>query len=266
MPRILHNNIWYSPVDSASMYESIYESKILNSSDYLFPGYFCLPFKKQVESIYGPAIPDLVLIDKEYREWIVIEVELEHHALQGDVLDQVVKFAAGEYTISHADYLATKDNSLDIEKLRLLVTGIRPKISVMVPVQKPEWWRILLQYNATIAVIEVWEDDTGRNLLRVNGDQPTVKSSEFLTNLFRDRNIAKGLKIENPAVLASEDDKIRMTFRGLSSEWVIIRSKASAWLMPTGKYPLDDVSALSFRLTSSQSEGFQLEENRAPAT
>ena len=64
MPRILHNNIWYSPVDSASMYESIYESKILNSSDYLFPGYFCLPFKKQVESIYGPAIPDLVLIDK----------------------------------------------------------------------------------------------------------------------------------------------------------------------------------------------------------
>ena len=266
MTKILHNNIWYSPVDSASMYESIYESKILHNSDYLFPGYFCLPFKKQVESIYGPAIPDLVLIDKEYREWIVVEVELEHHALRGDVLDQVVKFAAGNYTKSHAEYLANKEKTLDAEKLIALVTGTQPKISVIVPVQKPEWWRILLQYNATIAVIEVWEDDIGRNLIRVNGDQPTAKSTEFLTDLFRDKNIAKGLKVDTPAVLPVGQEKIKVTFRGLLSEWVIIRSKASAWLLPAGKYPLDGVSALSFRLTQSETEGFQIEENRAPTT
>lgn len=266
MARILHNNIWYSPVDSASMYESMYESKILNNCNYLFPGYFCLPFKKQVESIYGPAIPDLVLIDKEYREWIVVEVELEHHALKGDVLDQVVKFAAGEYTKSHANYLVEKDKRLDPQKLISLVCGTQPKISVIVPVQKPEWWRVLLQYNATIAVIEVWEDDTGRNLLRIDGDHPTAKSSEFLTNLFRDKNMSKGLKVENPAILPTGEDKIRIDFNGLSSEWVIIKSKASAWLMPTGKYPLDDVSALSFRLTLSETEGFQLEENYVPAT
>jgi hypothetical protein len=137
---------------------------------------------------------------------------------------------------------------------------------VIVPVQKPEWWRILLQYNATIAVIEVWEDDIGRNLLRVNGDQPTAKSSEFLTDLFRDKNIAKGLKVDTPAVLPIGQEKIKVAFRGLLSEWVIIRSKSSAWLLPTGKYPLDEVSSLSFRLTQSETEGFQIEENRAPTT
>jgi hypothetical protein len=131
--------------------------------------------------------------------------------------------------------------------------------------QKPEWWRVLLQYNATIAVIEVWQDDTGRSLLRINGDQPTVKSSEFLTNLFRDRNLSKGLKVENPAVLPNSDE-IQILINGMASEWSIIKSKTNAWLMPKGKYPLEDLSALSFKLTLSSSEGYQLEENRVPAT
>ena len=85
-------------------------------------------------------------------------------------------------------------------------------------------------------------------------------------NLFRDKNIAKGLKVDTPAVLPVGQEKIKVTFRGLLSEWVIIRSKASAWLLPAGKYPLDGVSALSFRLTQSETEGFQIEENRAPTT
>lgn len=265
MARIFHNGNWYSPVDSASMYESTYESKILHSSEHLFPGYFCMSFKKPVESIYGTGIPDLVLIDREYREWIVVEVELEHHGLQGDVLDQVVKFSAGRYTAEHANYLASRHSYLDPAKLESLICGTQPRISIFVPVQKPEWWRTLLQYNATIAVIEVWEDDIGRSILKLDGDQPTAKPQEFLTNLFRDRNIAKGLKVENPAVLPS-DDRIRISIDGLISEWIVIKSKTNAWLMPTGKYPLEEMSALSFRLTKSDTDGYQLEENRVPAT
>jgi hypothetical protein len=265
MAKIFHNGNWYSPIDSASMYESTYESKILHSSEDLFPGYFCLTFKKPVESIYGTGIPDLVLIDKEYREWIVVEVELEHHGLRGDVLDQVVKFAAGKYTKEHSQYLTSKHSCLDENKLESLICGTQPRISVFVPVQKPEWWRTLLQYNATIAVIEVWEDDIGRTLLRIDGDQPTAKPPEFLSDVFRDRNLAKGLRVGNPAVLPAED-RIRILIGGFVSEWVIIRSKTNAWLMPVGKYPLDELSALSFRLTRSESEGYKLEENRVPAT
>jgi len=265
MAKILHNGIWYTPVDSTSMYESMYEWKILNNSEYLFPGYFCFQFKKPVNSIYGTGIPDLVLIDQEYREWIIVEVELEHHRLQGDVLDQVVKFAAGEYKKVHAEYLLAKHSELDEDRLVALVTGTQPRISVFVPMQKPEWWRVLLQYNATIAVIEVWQDDTGRDLLRIDGDQPTAKSSEFLTNLFRDKNLSKGLRVENPAVLPIADE-IKILINGMVSDWSIIRSKTNAWLMPKGKYPLEDLSALSFRLTLSTSDGYQLEENRVPAT
>jgi len=242
------------------MYESVYESKILNNSHYLYPGYFCFPFKKPVNSIYGTGIPDLVLIDYEYREWIVVEVELEHHRLQGDVLDQVMKFSAGDYSEMHAIYLSDNHPELDYEKTRALICGVRPKISVFVPIAKPEWSRILLQHNASIAVIEIWQDDTGRNLLRINGDQPTVKPSEFLTNLFRDEKILKGLRVENPAVLP-QSDHIRIEFLEKFSDWSIVRSKSNAWLMPKGKYPLEDVSALSFRLVQRNSQEYQMEAN-----
>jgi hypothetical protein len=265
MSKILINGNWYSQIDSSSMYESIYESKILSNSDYLFPGYFCFPFKKPVSSIYGTGIPDLVLIDKEYREWIIVEVELEHHGLQGDVLDQVVKFSAGDYSEDHARYLSERHSELDKSKLTTLICGIRPRVSVFVPIAKPEWWRVLLQYNATIAVIEIWEDDTGRNLLRIDGDQPTVKSSEFLSNLFRDEKIIKGLRVENPAILPPLDE-IRISIQGKSSEWAIVRSKSNAWLMPRGKFPLESLSGLSFRLVQAAPNEYQMEVNRGPAT
>jgi hypothetical protein len=109
----------------------MYEWKILNNSKYLFPGYFCFQFKKPVNSIYGTGIPDLVLIDQEYREWIIVEVELEHHRLQGDVLDQVVKFAAGEYKRGHAEYLLAKHSELDTDRLVALVTGTQPRIQFL---------------------------------------------------------------------------------------------------------------------------------------
>lgn len=76
MTKILHNDSWYSPVKSNSIYEKTYEQKILENSNMLFPDYFCFYFKKQVQSMWGPGIPDLVLIDKLYREWIIVEVDL----------------------------------------------------------------------------------------------------------------------------------------------------------------------------------------------
>ena len=62
MTRILHNDSWYSPVKSNSIYEKTYEQKILENSNMLFPSYFCYYFKKEVQSDWGPGIPDLVLI------------------------------------------------------------------------------------------------------------------------------------------------------------------------------------------------------------
>jgi hypothetical protein len=258
MARILHKGNWYSPVKSSSIYESVYEQKIIAHAEDLFPGYFCLSFKKPVDSMYGTGIPDLVLIDKTYREWIVVEVELEHHALRGDVEDQVKKFSVGQFDESHTKYLCDKEPLLNFDKLNQLIKGTQPKITVIVPIDKPSWWKSLLQYNARIAIIEIWEDDTNRYLLRVNGDQPTAINQNFLTRVFRDNVTASGLRVDNPAVLP-DTTEIRIQIEKYSTTWRIIRSKSVAWLMPSGRSPIDDLSALSFKLSVNQMSEYILE-------
>ena len=261
MAKILHNNIWYSPVDSRSIYEIDYEKKILANAESLFPGYVCMQFKKTVESIYGVAIPDLVLIDKDYREWIIIEVELEHHALQGDVEDQIMKFAAGQYTEEHARYLVEKNPTLEYEKLKTLMRTMQPRISVMVPVSKPAWSNNLLKHKATIAVIEIWGDDTGRYLMRVNGEQPIVLKKTFLTNVFRGTITKKELTIENASVLP-DSDLMQIYIDSSFSTWKIVRTAVGAWLFPQGKSPIDELSALSFKLLVNDSGDYILEASK----
>jgi hypothetical protein len=262
MNRILHNNSWYSPVKSNSFYEKTYEEKILENAEYLFPGYFCFYFKKSVDSMYGTGIPDLVLIDKLYREWIIVEVELEHHNLQGDVEEQVKIFSSGKYGRTHAEYLSRKHPDLDFDKLTLLIQSTQPAISVIVPIAKPSWWKSLLPYNAHIAVIEIWENNIGKQFLRVNGDQPVVLAEEFLSKVFRDSEVtAKGLKIDNPAVLP-EIEKISILIDDEVTVWRLVRSSSGAWLMPFGRSPIDENRSMAFNLTIDSSGNYRLKEGK----
>ena len=260
MNRILHNDSWYAPVKSNSFYEKTYEEKILENAELLFPGYYCFYFKKSVDSMYGTGIPDLVLIDKSYRQWIIVEVELEHHNLQGDVEEQVKIFSSGKYGRVHAEYLYRKHPELDYEKLSLLIQSTQPAISIIVPVVKPSWWKSLLPYNAHIAVIEIWENNIGKQLIRVNGDQPVILAEEFLSKVFRDNEItAKGLKIENPAVLP-EIEKIQIYMDDQITLWRLVRSSSGAWLMPFGRSPIDENKSMAFNLTIDSSGKYRMKE------
>jgi len=258
MTRILHNDSWYSPVKSNSIYEKTYEQKILENSNMLFPSYFCYYFKKEVQSMWGPGIPDLVLIDKHYREWIIVEVELEHHNLQGDVEQQVKIFSSAKYGKAHAEYLFRKHPDLDYEKLCSLVVGTQPSITVIVPVAKPSWWKNLLPYNAHIAVVEVWQNNIGKQLLRINGDQPAPLEAEFLTKVFRDSDVTlKGLRVDNPAVL-EDIEKIQIYIENELTIWRQVRTVTNCWLVPDGKPPIDDIDSMAFNLLIDSSGNFLL--------
>jgi hypothetical protein len=243
---------------SNTFYEKTYEEKILENSSLLFPNYFCFYFKKIVTSMWGNGIPDLVLIDRQYREWIIVEVELEHHNLQGDVEEQVKIFSTGKYGRNHAEYLYRKHPELDFEKLLQLVVGTQPSITVIVPIAKPSWWKNLLPYDAHIAVVEIWENNIGKQLLRVDGDQPSAKEDEFLTRVFRDFDVSqKGLRVENPAVL-DDVETIQIYIDDEVTVWRQIRTATGCWLIPRGRPPLDSVDAMAFNLFLSSSGNYVL--------
>ena len=48
----------------------------------------------------------------------------------------------------------------------------RPKTMVIVPISKVSWRESLYQFQTKVMCIEVWEDDKGVPLLRIDGDTP----------------------------------------------------------------------------------------------
>ncbi len=259
--KILFRGTWFYPVKSSTIYEGVYEKRILANAEYLFPGFYCAPFKKAVESRHGTGVPDLVLIDRNYRSWVVVEVELETHSLQSDVEIQVKQFANGEYDEEHARYIHGKLPNLDPDRLQMLILGTPPSILVIVPIVKPSWAVYLRNHRATISQIEIFEDDTKQQLLRIDGDNPMAFTSEFVSRLFRDGSSDRGLRMENPGAIENLDT-IRILVSGYGTTWKVIRTKASIWLMPASREPLAEMSARSFRLMINQSGDYFMEEDR----
>ena len=88
MARLLIDDEWYEAIDGRSWYEQDFESVVGAHATALFPGCHVVPFKIAVESGYGRKIPDLALVDTDYREWSVVEIEMAHHSLHGHVIPQ----------------------------------------------------------------------------------------------------------------------------------------------------------------------------------
>jgi hypothetical protein len=112
MARILLDSQWFDSLNSSALYEVEFERIVQQKSGLLFPGFHCVPFKKTVYSEDDAARPDYALVEADYREWWVVEMELSYHSLEGHVLPQVNTLSRARYGDEEADYLAAHSESL----------------------------------------------------------------------------------------------------------------------------------------------------------
>jgi hypothetical protein len=257
MNKILNQGNWYNLVSSNSVYEISYENQILRFSKDIFPGFYCSKFKIKVNSVFGNCIPDLVLVHKEYKDWYVVEVELEHHSLGSHVADQIRSMHYGEYGSEHGKYLLKEIPGLDQEKVAELIKQ-KPKTLVIVPISKISWRESLYQYQTKIMCIEVWEDDKGIPLLRIDGDLPESYEEKFITELEIDRSLNRLLKVKNTGSIPAEG-KMQIDISGRTSEWRIISTSAGKWLNPDGKWPLPEGANGVFSLKISDTGEYVME-------
>lgn len=257
MKKIYHKGNWFQPISSSSVYESDYENRILRYSEDIFPSFYCLEFKLDVNSPYGVVNPDLVLIHKEYKTWLVVEIELEHHSLRHHVHEQVKKMRFGYYGEVHAERLFSKNPVLHSDKLRELVRQ-QPEILLIVPHAKETWISALNRFDAKIATIEMWEDSNGSSLLHVDGDLPNDISDEFITDLIPDSSITRMLRVVNTANIPNEG-LLEIEFCGTVSEWSIFSTKTAKFLNPTGRSPLEDIKNRVFSLVQCGENSYRME-------
>ena len=217
--------------------ESDYEAFLIPQMKNLFLDYHILPFKLNVfaNSNYGNRQADLVMIHKEYRDWVVVEVELGHHSLNSHVFPQAYTFKNGEYSERHVEYLIGKKNSLDKEKLSFLLMYNPPRVLVIVDdedVYERGWDRLE----------EVCKIGLGIPLRNENNDYAVYytgwmpKSSNSTTSATW-RGDFSYLDIDSPvAILQPNQERLTIIVNNRETEWIARPLRGGIVLFPTDSW------------------------------
>ncbi|HUV04638.1 MAG TPA: hypothetical protein VMX94_05975 [Armatimonadota bacterium] len=238
MARILVDGEWYEEIALASLYESDLEQIVLAQAASLYPGYYTIPFKTLVCSDDGSARPDFALIDNEYAEWWVVEVEMAQHNLAGHVLPQVRTLAQAVYGQEQAQYLCAKCPDLAAAAVLDMMKGRQPRVLVVINTPRPEWAKALEQYGAGLAVFEVFRSEKNHHIFRVNGEQPR-RLAGVVSLCSLDPLMPRLLKVDSPACLGVEPNtRVLIRYRNQVCEWERMDSQTDVWLSPVASNPL----------------------------
>jgi hypothetical protein len=238
MARILSQREWFDQIASTAMYETEFESIITTYADVLYPEYYVVPFKATVSAEDSTAKADLALIEKNYRQWWVGEVEMGHHSLESHVLPQVRTLSRAVYGEEEALRLSAKCPALNSARLLDMMKGTQPRVLVIVNTPRPAWAPVLRRYDALLAVFEIFRSQKNEFLFRLNGEQP-ASMPDLLSTCSFDPLLPRFLIVNSPGALnAAPRSKISIFYDNQITVWERIDSADKVWLSPVGPNPL----------------------------
>lgn len=259
MARLLIDGEWYDALSPDAIFERDFEELLLANAAHLYPAFVATRFKATVESEYGRARADLALIDRDYRTWWVVEVELGSHPLRAHVEGQVAVLATGRYGEDEAHGLSRQGTALNFDALCEMMRGQQPRVLVIVNQSRPEWASTLARWNAMVGVAEVFRSRDGRMVLRINGEHPQAVG-DVLSVCRVDNVLPSSLRVDSPAGLGfSADESAEVWFDGSLTPWSRLDTGGGTWLIPTGRYPLP-AGVRTFVLRRGQDGRLGLEE------
>jgi hypothetical protein len=240
MAKALFQNRWFEEIAPGSVYESEFEGIVKAHAAHLWPRFVAVRFKPTVYADKDSAKPDFALIERGYREWWVVEVEMSHHSLEGHIIPQIRTLSEAAYGKREAEKLNEACPELDVAKLAEMMKGCQPRVLVVVNKPRTEWVKPLSNYDAKLAVFEIFRSDRNEYLFRVNGEHP-IGPSEIITRCSFDGLMTRWLVVDSPVGLGvAPQGKIQIVYRDHMTEWSRIEISDKVWLSPTGPNPLSD--------------------------
>ena len=221
MARLLYRGRWFDQASSHDHYEREFERILEQHAHNLFDTFHFVPFKCTVSSPEDgdSRRADYALIDKCYRSWWIVEVEMAHHSLKGHVLPQVRTLSRATYGVREVRYLCSRNDALEEHKMEELSKGQPPRVLVVVNAPVQGWGEELKVFDALVAICQVFRSDRNEYLLRVNGELPKT-DEEVLTTCACNLAIDRLLEIHSPASLKiSPNETVPIHYDGQVSTW-----------------------------------------------
>jgi hypothetical protein len=239
--------------------EAHYGSLIEGCIGGFLPNYWLVKFTPLVEApeLDRTCRADYALIEKQYRQWLVVEVELECHPLQRHVIPQIEVLAKGEYAEEHAAALCGEATFLDPERVSRLVLAGQPEVLVIVNdrgVLDRGWDGLETRCAARLAFVEVFREADGDSIVEWSGHLPAVPPRLVTTC----RMINVGLRVRNAAALNMLDNsRLLATLDGKLVEFTVnlrcnmLHPRSSRGLLAGASYDLLCADDGSFELKKS---------------
>ena len=230
----------------ARIYEQIYYEResdfvpiVKDEFSKILPDFSILDFSPYIIGDEGSRRkPDLALVDRKYRMWAVIEVELEKHSLEHHVIPQIRTFSTGRYDKSHAEMLYKKDPSLNLDNLNRMVAYVLPTILVIVNSRSvlEDGWDILeSDHSARLTFLESFRSMDGDVICSISGHLPTPPPSRTIK--------LKKCEMLNALVCAQPNDlpvivgdHMRIDWNERPLTWKILRTADRVVLIPPGGF------------------------------
>ena len=204
----------------------------------VLPNFFILDFSPFVLGDEGiRRRPDLVLVDRNYGMWVVVEVELEGHSLAHHVVAQVQAFVTGRYDEGHARNIYDKDTTLNLDHLCKLISYTQPVVAVWVNSRSvlDKGWAILeTEYSVRLTFVESFRAEDGDVVVAVSGYLP-VRPSGSIMRLQKHR-MMNALVCDRPNDLpARVGEEMRIYVDDRPYSWAVLRTKdIVVLLVPSG--------------------------------
>ena len=246
----------------ADMAESEFEKIVLNSLASWLSEFFCFKFKYLIHSDdHGSAKPDLLLIDREYRQWHIVEIELVRHPLHSHVIPQVKVFKDSRYGPSFAKKIHSAMPSLDLSKLEAMLRGDPPEVIVIADAFVPEWKKCIERERSHYIFVETFKSVRDDFALVFNGDFPRFKQEE-VSSLVTDTHAPSIARLTNPAPVIELGSNFDIFIDGNLTQWSTANDGDSAWIVCDTSPPLKPNRTYKiFKNHQSKLEVFTEEEN-----
>lgn len=234
MARLRYRDQWFHPLSPTSLMENDFENLLIQNGDVFRSASWMVRFKKTIYAAHSNARPDLAIIDHEYREWFVVEVEMNRHSLVGHVLPQVRTLRDGLYGHEEADYLHERLPHLDPVRLSDLVRGTSPRIVVIADRDQQSWRETLSGADIEFLTLEIYRSEINNYIFSVDGGLPH-RGSDLVSYCHYNQMLPRQLTVESPASLGIVNgESLNVLWDGRVAELIRMDAGSSCYLRMRG--------------------------------
>ncbi len=238
MTKLRYEGAWFFQLSPAALPETDFENLLIQNGEVFRADSWVIPYKPVIYSADSSARPDLAIIDHQYRDWFVVEVEMRRHSLIGHVLPQVRTLRDGYYGSNEAEYIIARRPDLDAAKVRDLMLGTSPQI-VTVADRSDEGWRSTLNGAGIIFMtMEIFKSELNQYIFAVNGGVPQ-RANDLVTYCRFNAMLPRQMIVESPGSLGvGNGERISVLWEGQMIEWVRMDVRDSCYLRTRGSISL----------------------------